>query len=123
VNFLWRREMDAACYRALALALDLQLPVALQDALLALERRAMGAEDLAAHAAMGRVAHNPNLEDIAALENWTWSDAARNAEESFYAIYTRAQLLAERVRSLEDGDRRPRAADDEGPPRRRARRE
>lgn len=105
--------MDAACYRALALALDIELPAALQDALLALERRAMEAEDLAAHAATGRVAHNPNLEDISTLENWTWADAVRNAEESFYAVYARAQLLAERARGLEGG----------GPPRRRARRE
>jgi hypothetical protein len=65
--------MDAATHAGLAVALDHNLPTALQDAMLETERARMRCEDLATHAIMGRATANCGLKPSVQSRHWVQS--------------------------------------------------
>jgi hypothetical protein len=63
--------MDATAYLALSAALDRELPTALDDARLAIERLRMEKEDLAVCAMTGRVNWNENMTALGSCFTWS----------------------------------------------------
>ena len=95
--------MDTTAYLALSAALDRELPTALDDARLTIERLRMEKEDLAARAITGRVNWNPYMTDIGS--GFTWSRIERvkrdECERWRRAVYRVWDLVESALRELQ----------------------
>jgi hypothetical protein len=79
--------MDAGAYMALSAALQQQLPSALEDAVLALERQRMITEDIAAHGMSGKITCNPSL-DLAARYEQAGGIRTPNCPQDYWCAVT-----------------------------------
>ena len=73
--------MDALTTRALALAIEVDEPAAVSDALLEIERLRMAKEGLASAAVAGRITANPGME-AAPSRPVTWARIGESAQVS-----------------------------------------